>query len=164
MRKPLAFIALAVLASVVLAATVFREQVAYAAQVLNATIVGPLDGSGNVRVHEQGTANVNVTNSAVTVAPQAADIRSFGLLSAGPSGSATHAFPPIDASLITLTGMEGQGGAIVQNGGFPILFYATDEGDVVLPLSQPMTVDAFVLNCGSTSCRARINVVGRLGL
>jgi hypothetical protein len=28
-----------------------------------------LDGSGNIRVHEQGTANVNVTNGSIAVAP-----------------------------------------------------------------------------------------------
>jgi hypothetical protein len=31
-----------------------------AAQSVSATITGPLDGQGNVKVHEQGTANVNV--------------------------------------------------------------------------------------------------------
>jgi hypothetical protein len=58
-----------VLLSVVLGATVFREQVAWAAQAVDATIIGPLDSNGNVKVHEQGTAAVNVTNR-VSIAPE----------------------------------------------------------------------------------------------
>lgn len=42
-----------VVASLVLGASVFREQIAWAAQTVEATIVGPVDGNGNVRVREQ---------------------------------------------------------------------------------------------------------------
>jgi hypothetical protein len=57
---------------VVLGATVFRTDIAQAtglAQAVSATIVSPLDAQGNVKVHEQGTANVNVTNSGLSIAP-----------------------------------------------------------------------------------------------
>jgi hypothetical protein len=69
-------------------AIVLREPVAQAAQLVDAKIIGPLDGNGDVsvheqgtaavreqnldragsiRVHEHGTAAVNVTNSSITV-------------------------------------------------------------------------------------------------
>ena len=54
-------------AGVVLGATVFREPVAFAAQLVNATITGPLDAQGNVAVHERGVASVNVTNAELSV-------------------------------------------------------------------------------------------------
>jgi hypothetical protein len=47
-----------------LGVTVFSGPIATAAQSVRATIVGPLDGGGNVKVHEQGTANVNVVGNA----------------------------------------------------------------------------------------------------
>jgi hypothetical protein len=58
---------LLVVGATVLGATVLREPIAYAAQAVDSTIVGPLDGQGNVKVHEQGTANVSITNSTVPV-------------------------------------------------------------------------------------------------
>jgi hypothetical protein len=45
-----------------LGATVFREPIAWAAQSLDATIVGPVVGQ-NVRVHEEGTANVKAADN-----------------------------------------------------------------------------------------------------
>jgi hypothetical protein len=58
------------LLSLVLGATVFSAPIAWAAQSVSATITGPLDGQGNVAVHEQGTANVSVTNSQLSVREQ----------------------------------------------------------------------------------------------
>jgi hypothetical protein len=52
--------------SVILGATVLREPVAWAAQTVDANVIGPLDGNGNVKVHEQGTANVAVAGSVAT--------------------------------------------------------------------------------------------------
>jgi hypothetical protein len=63
MRRAIIPAFLLVLGSVVLGATVLRAPIASAAQSLGATIVGPLDSNGNVAVHEQGTANVNVANA-----------------------------------------------------------------------------------------------------
>jgi hypothetical protein len=65
------FLALLVVGSAVLGATVFREPIARAAQATATTIVGPLDSNGNVKVHEQGTATVSgtvgISSSANTV-------------------------------------------------------------------------------------------------
>lgn len=56
-------IGLLVLGATFLGATALSGPIATAAQSVSATITDPLDGQGNVRVHEQGTANVNVANS-----------------------------------------------------------------------------------------------------
>ena len=67
---------------VLLGGTVLRSQVANAKSFAQSIVVSNtpaqavpvreqnLDGSQNIRVHEQGTANVNVTNSSLSVAPQ----------------------------------------------------------------------------------------------
>ena len=72
---------LLVVAAIVLGSTLFREQVARAATPFTNVIVGntstnpvPVtvqntETNGNIKVHEQGTANVNVTNSSVAVTP-----------------------------------------------------------------------------------------------
>jgi hypothetical protein len=52
-----------VLGATFLGATVLSGPIATAAQSVGATITGPLDGQGNVKVHEQGTANVNVVGN-----------------------------------------------------------------------------------------------------
>src|SRR5262245_35221586 len=69
--KRWAFVLLVVVGATILGATVLREPIASAAQNVGATIIGPLDASGNLAVHEQGTANVNVTNSNLSIAPPA---------------------------------------------------------------------------------------------
>jgi hypothetical protein len=63
--KKWSFLALLLLGSAILGGTVLREPIASAAQSVSATIIGPLDGQGNVAVHEQGTADVNVTNASL---------------------------------------------------------------------------------------------------
>jgi hypothetical protein len=79
MRKALILAVALVLGSTVLGATVLREPIANAASPFMNVIIGndttnpvpvkeqATDGSGNLKVHEQGTANVNVTNSQITV-------------------------------------------------------------------------------------------------
>ena len=167
MRRPLAFVALAVLAGVVLAATVFREEVAYAAQAVNATIVGPLDGGGNIKVHEQGTANVNVTNSGLSVTPQLASKTFKTELNAGAGGETAQTFPTIDASLITVT-WAGSGSLRIRNGS-NLLFELVSGGNagevatrdnVVLPFTLLLSVDTVFLEC-DTDCAVSVSVVGR---
>jgi hypothetical protein len=59
-------VALLMLGAAILASTVLSGPIASAAQSVSATITGPLDGQGNVKVHEQGTANVNVLGNVST--------------------------------------------------------------------------------------------------
>ena len=54
-------------ASTIIGGTVLRDPIANAAQLVNATIVGPLDANGNLKVREQGTMSVNVSNATVPV-------------------------------------------------------------------------------------------------
>src|SRR5262245_49272884 len=56
--------------AVFLGATVFSGPIATAAQNVGTTSIGPLDNQGNVKVHEQGTADVKVTNSSLNVSVQ----------------------------------------------------------------------------------------------
>lgn len=83
MRRAIAFVSLAVLSGVVLSAAVFRSDIASATGLAQSVTVNnppaqavPVreqnrDASGNIKVHEQGTADVNVTNGSLTVAPPA---------------------------------------------------------------------------------------------
>src|SRR5262245_60158704 len=59
-------------AGVLRGTTVFRDDIAHATGLAGApvTIVSRLDAQGNVKVHEQGTADVNVTNATVPVHEQ----------------------------------------------------------------------------------------------
>jgi hypothetical protein len=61
------FVVLLLAGATLLGATVLHEPIARAAEEVGATIVGPLDANGNVKVHEQGTASVTVTNSSFAV-------------------------------------------------------------------------------------------------
>src|SRR5215471_19606693 len=91
MRRSIVFVGLAMLTGVVLAATVFRNDVAKATGLAGSAPVTVTNTSGNpvpvkeqnldggnirvheegtAAVHEQGTADVHVTNSTLTVAPQ----------------------------------------------------------------------------------------------
>ena len=72
MRKYV-FVTAGLLLSVVLGATVFSTPLAWAAQAVNATIVGPLDANGNVKVHEQGTAAVRAANEEVSFSTNVLD-------------------------------------------------------------------------------------------
>jgi hypothetical protein len=56
--------------SVLLGGTLFHEELAQAAQIMGVEITKPLDAGGNVKVHEQGTANVNLTNAPLSVHEQ----------------------------------------------------------------------------------------------
>jgi hypothetical protein len=86
-------VALLLVAAVILGATVFREPVALAAQALDARVVGPLDSGGNVRVHEGGTAAVEVTNASIAVRPEGERITVKLSSFAGGGGSSTYVVP-----------------------------------------------------------------------
>jgi hypothetical protein len=95
-------------ASAFLGATVFHEEIAQAAQLVSAEIIGPLDAQGNVKVHEQGTADVNITNRAVTVTGTV-DINetTSKLLDTGPSGVLVSAgAPPVAIGTIDTASMS----------------------------------------------------------
>jgi hypothetical protein len=61
------FAALLVVGAAILGATVLREPIAKAAQVVDANIIGPLDTAGNLKVHEQGVAQVRPEGEPITI-------------------------------------------------------------------------------------------------
>jgi hypothetical protein len=83
MGKVAATVFLLLLGSAVLGATVLREPLAQASAPIASVFVSNdasspvpvreqnLDANGNVKVHEQGTAKVDVTNSSLPIAPPA---------------------------------------------------------------------------------------------
>ena len=158
-------IALLLVAATVLGATVLREPIVSAAQGLSATIIGPLDGNGNVRVHEQGTANVNVTNATLTAVPGVATTHHLKYLAANGGASDFELLDPaIYASLITITSMEGRGNLYVGYGS-QLLSYRIESGhDLILPLTQPFRVNRLQVDCfpvtPAAGCAALINIVG----
>lgn len=87
--------------AVFLGGTVLRDQVANARVLAQSVIVSNtpaqavpvreqnLDGDRNINVHEQGTVDVNVTNSSLSVAAQAATRVDTHELAGGPGFSIT---------------------------------------------------------------------------
>jgi len=61
--------------------------------------------------------------------------------------------------------LEGDGSIDLLSGGVngvQVLQFRTDGGNVVLPLTQPLTVDVIRLTCSATQqCGAEVNVVGQ---
>jgi hypothetical protein len=151
---------------VVLGMTVFRADIAQATGLaqsvtVNNTTTNPvpvdvtntslavreqnLDGSGNVKVHEQGTANVNVTNSSLTVAPPA-PITGGGLdLSIGcPAAFGLGA--SVVASALTFHLGAGVANVELRTGTSSIAYWAVGPAfggpaDVNLALDRPISFD-----------------------
>jgi hypothetical protein len=105
---------------------------------------------------------VSVTNGHVTVVPRPATKYFNTAVGGNPNETRNVNLPtPIDASLITLTGMQGSGAIYLYSGDVRILSYETNRGDLVLPLTQTLTVDRFTVFCFQTACNLDVNVVGR---
>jgi hypothetical protein len=141
-------VALFLAAAAILGATVFRESVAYAAQVLDARVIGPLDSEGNISIHEQGTAAVDVTNSSIAVRPVGEPI-TVKLSSFGGTGPSTYVVPAnkrlliryvnglIDADLDTFLKLHVTG--LPPTHDFAFAGLATGGVQVV---SEPVTISA----------------------
>ena len=123
--KKWTFVALLLIGATVLGATVFKEPIAWAAQGVDATIVGPLDNGnvrvheegtanvteqnldrlGDIKVHEQGTANVKVTNSSLSITPPAAIDDGGGskfVCAGGECGSGFVTIPQVTATALSI--------------------------------------------------------------
>ena len=150
--------------SLLLGATVLREPIAYAAQSVSATIIGPLDTNGNVRVHEQGTADVNVTNTDLavhgTVGVSAPDPISSGAREAGAVGGASFKLNggTQTASVISVDMGPGITGFrfYTDGGGFAAAFQGPGAGGqahILLPLPRPISFDSIAcLGDGNDLC------------
>ncbi len=78
MRRTIVSAVVLMFVGVILGGMAFRQQVAYASAVLSVLVTNDaahpvpvreqnFDANANIKVHEQGTANVNVTNSSILV-------------------------------------------------------------------------------------------------
>lgn len=143
LRRAMVAVVVLLLAGMLLGATVFREQVAQAAQaVLQVNVVNPT--TSPVPVRQQGTADVNVTNGSLAVdAP--APVTSGGQRLQAPAGQDTVLGAPVTASAIVIQ---------FRNGATELLFRSDETivarfpapGPLVLPLTQPIQFDE--LRCG----------------
>jgi hypothetical protein len=103
--KRLHFVALLIVGATILGATVLREPIALAAQIVDANIIGPLDADGNIKVHEQGTPTVNAAQVG-TWQVRAADNPAFQPFHAsvsateGPSGGCNGFAVPVGKRLV----------------------------------------------------------------
>jgi hypothetical protein len=153
-----------VLGSLVLGATVLREPIAYAAQSVSAQIIGPLDANGNVKVHEQGTADVNVTNQTVpvqgTVTVASPSPISGGAREADALGGVSFKFTSgtQTASVINIDMSAGATGVhlFTDGGGTALAFLGPGDGGsahILVPLPRPISFDSIAcFGPSSDSC------------
>jgi hypothetical protein len=121
-----------------------------------------LDGSGNIKVHEQGTANVNVTNSSLSVAPESPITAGGGSTTCVATGDVTpcpYAETTASALVVTLSsGVTKCSLGNVTSGRTVAEFIGPAGGGVasaVFSLHRPITFDIiglFALSAGDT-CR-----------
>jgi hypothetical protein len=172
MKKAIIPAFMLVLASTVLGATVLREPLAWAAPPITSVFVTNdestaipareqnLDTHENIKVHEQGTADVNVTNT-VSVSPPAAIEGGGGRISASCPGM-TVAPAPITASALqiersTTAGTDVQ--LLLGESRIASFFsFSNDERHVVLPLTRPVRFDR--VSCSGLGTVVVVNWVG----
>lgn len=162
---------------VVLGTTVFRNDIAQATGLAPApsnvvvsntpaqavpTREQNLDGSGNIKVHEQGTTNVNVTNSGLSVAPESPITAGGGSTTCVATGDVTPCpYAETTASALVVTLSSGVTKCSLGNttsGRTVAEFIGPAGGGVasaVFSLDRPITFDIiglFALSPGDT-CR-----------
>jgi hypothetical protein len=156
MKKALVSALLLVVGSVLLGATVLQEPLAQAAAPIASVFVTNdastpvpvreqnLDANRNIKVHEQGTADVNVTNSSLPMAPPQPIT--------GGGGSVTLATCPDDhfpgtitASAFRISWSSSIDGVILRRGNSVVATFvgpvAGDESPVDLALTRPVEFD-----------------------
>jgi hypothetical protein len=150
--KKLAFILVLLAGSSMLAATVFRDPVAWAAQGVSATLTN-VDADGNVTVREQGTVQVSGT-----VRTPPADVDSFALV---PTGGF---FTRMDVSLIHLTMNDDCNAVSFMDGSVTTLrlfgprTVIAGPRTISLPLTQPIRADRFTSD--DPGCAVALTVAG----
>jgi hypothetical protein len=163
---------LLLLGSGVLGATVFQGQIAGAAGQRATrrarTSSTPLsvreqnvDSNGFIRTHEQGTANVNVTNSGLSVATKPATAFHFNELLAQTGQDDNDQSFSINASMATITSAEGIGSVQFRSGGSTLFDGQFQTGhDFILPFPQPVPIDQAILFCDDGPCRVNVSIIG----
>jgi hypothetical protein len=181
MRKALVLgIALLVTSVVVLGGTVLRPQVAAVASSISNVFVTndsshpvPVreqntDANGNIKVHEQGTANVNVTNNSLTVTPPTPVIDGGGALGFFGNNALQTGRGTVTATALTIHMTSGVHDMILWNGGVggkavaEFLGPANNFGNdsIVLDLAQPIAFDTVQCEDDSSSDSCGVSWVG----
>jgi hypothetical protein len=120
-----------------------------------------LDANGNIKVHEQGTANVNVTNSSLSIAAQS-PVTSGGQASELDSGENANYGTTITVSALSIWFSGGAHDLTLSNNGsivarIPGPLGSVDAG-VDLALTRPVSFDS--ARCGGTGGLCRFGWVG----
>lgn len=162
-----------VMISLILGATVFRSELASAAmQALDVFVTN--DSSHPVPVHEQGTANVNVTGGTVNLGSTPIATRwAGGVLGAGgPFVGQPQCVSSMLASNVVLTALTGAAAFTFFSGGTCDGLGIYTPGETVLfvevapdtttsiPLYDRLPVEGVRIQC-SEACTARFAIVGR---
>jgi hypothetical protein len=159
MKKALVPAVLLVLVSIVLGATILRVPMANAAGSVASIFIANdkqhplpveeqnLDADGNIRVHEQGIADVNVTNTGLAVAPAEPITGGGGGLLVGPcplvAETAGRVTATVTALQISWGHTSGVKDLILRHGSSVVAAFvgpaiSGDPSAVTLPLSRPI--------------------------
>jgi len=175
-------VAFLLVCAALLGGTVLREPVASAAQSIGATIVGPLDAQGDVKVHEQGTASVSGTvglspsadtvkidPSANAVTPVSAPSDTLGQIVGAAAAAGQEGTTPlnevVDASLLVVNSNDNVDTILFTHNGQLVFALEGPAGNgtshYVLPFSTPIRFDSVTVSCGNAQCDAGVSVAGR---
>jgi hypothetical protein len=123
-----------------------------------------IDAHGNVKVHEQGTANVNVTNSSLSVRqPPITDGGNYSACSPG-SGPCLNSGGTATASTIQVSMTSGTGECYLLLGSNIVGAFTGPafggQANVILPLSRPISFDRIDTDGNASTDRCRVAWVG----
>jgi hypothetical protein len=158
MKKAIIPAFLLVLGSTVLGATVLQEQLAWAAPPLPSVFVANdaaspvpareqnVDADGNIKVHEQGTADVNVTNTSLPMAPLRPVTGGGGGITPALTCPMSKAVFPVTATALQLAWSSTISAVRVWRGDSVIAEFwgparTGDPTPLMLPLTRPVTFD-----------------------
>src|SRR5439155_515413 len=127
--------------------------------ITNTTV--PVHEQATAAVHEQGTADVNVTNSILTTEPQLADASSNGNDDAAPGESNYPFIPSLQGhyaiNATLIVLSEMRGTGTFFIGAAAYPLDGSADGSVVLPFAEPTAVREVALYCDAQST-TRCNV------
>ena len=184
--KKWSFVALLLVGATVLGATVFREPVAWAAQSVDATIAGPLDGGnvrvheegtattqeqntdahGNIRMHEQGTADVHVTNASLSVAaaPAISDGGGSDVVCTGECGGGIDFITQATATGLSIHMTDGVRslvlGSLLKDAAVFLGPALGGDASIVLALDRPIAFDTVRCNAGDLTEQCTVSWIG----
>jgi hypothetical protein len=176
MKKAIIPAFLLVLGSTVLGATVLQERLAWAAPPLPSVFVtndaaNPVpareqnvDADGNIKVHEQGTADVNVTNTSLPVEPPEPVAGGSGsVILFCPSDEVVFQFPRAATAIQVAWSEPAFGPVSLRLGQLEVvqLLGPDDTGDrhLVLPLTRAVAFNRIVCFQNSTGA-VRVSWIG----